>query len=427
MTRRDTRHQGPGSRLQTSAAVMVLTASLAALVWTTPRQAQADIGKAKRIRIMKGVVMLVALSRRGGRLLPVGRGSGTIISSEGHILTNYHVVANPKTRVAHGVVAVALTTAFDRTPKPACLAYPARGYLDPKLDLAVIKCSTEVNGRPLRRAIRWPKVELGRSAGIIPGDNLYIVGYPAVGGSTISFFAGKVGGFLGGPGVGVRAWIKTDASVSPGVSGGAAFGDDGKLVGIPTRLTWRRGGRTTIGMVRPIDRARVLIVRAKRGATPGPVTAPVPGPKPAPETVPEKAPVTAPPKRRSETPMMPSLPPRGPPKPAPRRAASHLMGRLLDASTRRPIKGGVVLVVKPGVDVTALRRHNLRRHVHTMGVSNSLGQFRTRAPLPQGAVYGIIVLMRGYRVVRVNKAVSVRRGARPLLTVGVLRLQRLRY
>ena len=411
MPERDTRLQAPGSRLRARAAVILLTMFAALLVGGAPIAARADISKAKRIRIMKGVVMLVALSRRGGRLLPVGRGSGTIISAEGHILTNYHVVANPKTGVVHGVVAVALTTAFDRTPKPTCLAYPGRGYLDRKLDLAVIKCQTEVNGRPLRRAIRWPMVELGRSAGIIPGDNLYIVGYPAVGGSTISFFAGKVGGFLGGPGLGARAWIKTDASVSPGVSGGAAFGDDGKLVGVPTRLTWRRGGRTTIGMVRPIDRARVLIVRAKRGAAPRPP----PGP----------------PSSRPVDPVIPSLPPRKPPRRPPRRAprqpASHLMGRLLDASTRRPVKGGVVLVVKPGVDVTSLRRHNLRRHVYTMGVSNSLGQFRTRAPLPQGWVYGIVVLMRGYRVVRVNEAVSVRRGARPLLTVGVLRLQRLRY
>ena len=235
----------------------ICTALLCVLLALPALPARADISKAKRIRIMKGVVMLVALSRRGGRLLPVGRGSGTVISAAGHILTNYHVVANIKTRVPHAVVAVALTTAFDRTPKPTCLAYPSRGYLDPRLDLAVLKCQTEVNGRPLRRAIRWPAVELGRSARVIPGDNLYIVGYPAVGGSTISFFAGKVGGFLGDKGLGARAWIKTDASVSPGVSGGAAFGDGGKLVGVPTRLTWRRGGRTTIGMVRPIEQVRV--------------------------------------------------------------------------------------------------------------------------------------------------------------------------
>ena len=384
---------------------VMLPGLLAVLAGLVPGPALADINKAKRIRIMKGVVMLVALARRGGRLLPVGRGSGTIISSAGHILTNYHVVADPKTRVAHNVVAVALTTAFDRVPKPTCLAYPGRGYLDPRLDLAVIKCQTEVNGKPLRRAIRWPAVELGRSAAIIPGDNLYVVGYPAVGGSTISFFAGKVGGFLGGAEVGARAWIKTDATVSPGISGGAAFDDHGKLVGVPSRLTWRRGGRTTIGMVRPIDRARVLIVRAIRGAAPAPVA----------------------PRRRTPVDPRPTAPRPAPRRLAPRRPASHLMGRLVDASNRRPLKGGVVLVVNPGVDVTSLRRHNLKRQIYTMGVSNSLGQFRTRRPLPQGRTYGIVVLLRGYRVVRVNRAVSVRRGARSLLTLGVLRLQRLRY
>jgi hypothetical protein len=177
-------------------------------------------------------------------------------------------------------------------------------------------------------------------------------------------------------------------------------------------------------MVRPIDRARVLVARAISGA---PASQPV---KPAPTPAPRTPPATAPGVRPAPTPQAPMMPSPPPVRPRPRKRrppASYLMGRLMDASTRLPVKGGVVLVIKPGVNVTALSRQNLRRFVYTMGVSNSLGQFRTRLPLAQGWTYGVVVLSRGYRVVRVNRAVSVRRGARPLLTVGVLRLQRLRY
>lgn len=383
-------------------AVLVVQV-LATLLASAPRPALADIDKAKRLRILKGVVMLVALARRGGRLYPVGRGSGTVISSSGHILTNDHVVANFSTKAPHQAVAVSLTTSFDRTPKPTCLAFPSRAYRAPALDLAVIRCETEVNGRPLRRAIRWPAVELGSSANIIPGDSLYIVGYPAVGGSTISFFAGKVAGFLGDPGAGLRAWIKTDASVSPGVSGGAAFDEQGKLVGVPTRLAWRKGGRTTIGMVRPINRAGQLIRNALAGGLVPPVK---------PRTAPGVA----------------TEPPRAPaPAAKPRVRASFLMGQLVDATSLRPVRGASVVVVKPGVDVRTLRRQTLRRKVYTVGTADSRGYFRTVRPLPHGWIYGVVVLARGYRLVRVNNAVNVRKGAKPLLNLGVLRLQRQRY
>ena len=395
--------------------------ALLACSWA-PGAALADIDKAKRIRIMKGVVMLVALTRQGTRLLPVGRGSGSVISTAGHILTNYHVVANTRTGRLHSVVAVALTTAFDKTPKPTCLAYPARGQLAPKLDLAVIKCQTEVDGRPLRRVIRWPRVQLGRSADVVPGDNLYIVGYPAVGGSTISFFAGKVGGFLGNASLGSRAWFKTDATVSPGVSGGAAFDDKGNLVGVPTRLTFRRGGRTTLGMVRPIDRARVLVARAVRGAAPAPPAKTAPA-----KTAPH--PKTPPPVAKKKTPPVPAAPPPPPTRaaPAPRAGrGSTLLGRLVDAGTLHPVQGGVVLVISPGLNVDSLSRANIKRHVHSMGVSDSLGNFRCREALARGWSYGLVVLARGFRVVRVNRAIHVRRGASARLTLGTLKLQRSR-
>jgi S1-C subfamily serine protease len=212
-----------------------------------------------RIRAMKGVVLILALEKRGDKTAIIGRGSGSVISASGLILTNNHVVADTKTGKPFDALAVCLTTSFDKTPRPTCIAYPSRAIRSPGLDLAVVKCEAELNGKPLRRKIEWPAVTRGDSGSIVPGDDLYVVGYPAIGGSTITFTSGKTSGFLDDKAVGRRAWIKTDALISPGVSGGAAFDDSGKLVGVPTQLRWQQGGRTSIGMVRPINRGKNLI------------------------------------------------------------------------------------------------------------------------------------------------------------------------
>src|SRR5690606_30985477 len=66
------------------------------------------------------------------------------------------------------------------------------------------------------------------------GDDLYILGYPAIGGDTITFTRGLVAGFTGDSQLGTRAWIKTDAAISGGNSGGLAANAAGQLIGVPT-------------------------------------------------------------------------------------------------------------------------------------------------------------------------------------------------
>jgi hypothetical protein len=68
------------------------------------------------------------------------------------------------------------------------------------------------------------------------GDTVNIFGYPGIGGETVTFTSGSVAGFSKEPGVrDRRAWIKTDATIAGGNSGGAAVNHDGELVGIPTQ------------------------------------------------------------------------------------------------------------------------------------------------------------------------------------------------
>ena len=241
-----------------------------------------------------------------------------------------------------------------------------------------------MNGRPLVRSITWRTLKVGRSSAVVPGDNLYIVGYPNVGGMTITFTAGKVGGFQPEQGLGDQAWIKTDAQISPGVSGGAAFNEQGKLVGVPTQMRWVPRGRINIGIVRSIDLARPLLAPVIGSRTPAP----------------------------------------RPPRVDPGGGSTRVSGTVLDASTRRPIRGASVLIIKPGIQVNKVRSKNLKTHVYTLGSSNSSGVFRARRALKRGATYGVVVTAKGYHVLRANKGIKLGTRASSELDVGVIRLRR---
>ncbi|MCA9671782.1 MAG: trypsin-like peptidase domain-containing protein [Myxococcales bacterium] len=444
-----------------SALVVALAVQLAAI-----QPAEAGMNRNKRMAIMRAVVRLVILKRQGSRLVAIGNGSGTIISKDGLILTNNHVVSNVRTGQVHDAIAVTVTKSFDKKPKAICLADPSRAIRQPALDLAIVKCERELNGKPLRRRIRWPVAPVGDSKKLIPGDELYIVGYPAVAGATITFTAGKVSGFLDHKNV-ARAWIKTDALISPGVSGGAAFNGDGELVGIPTLLRYRRGGRTNIGLARPVRKARPLLAQVvgKRWArlarrTVGPRTRYVmprlpgqPGPPPVgPDGVPRGM------REYGDRPGAGRAPGPGGPGGSPYAGGSRrypgyqpppgggmtpgsggpgsvqgrpgrtsvVAGIVVDASTMRPIRGAVIMVVRPGVSVRAVRPSTIKRYLATAAISDGRGIFRSKHALRHGRTYGVLVQARGYQPLAVDGAIQLYPGTPPLLNVGRVRLMPMR-
>ncbi len=164
----------------------------------------------------------------------IGTGSGTIIDPSGLILTNAHV-ATPSDIELTGLQ-VALTGDTDR---PAAPTYTAEVLAaDIVLDLAIIRIDGTLDGSAIPDA--FPFVKLGDSEGLEIGDDLSIFGYPGIGGNTITFTSGEVSGFTGDAVLGDRAWIKTDATIAGGNSGGLAANADGEIVGVPTR-----GGTTS--------------------------------------------------------------------------------------------------------------------------------------------------------------------------------------
>ena len=203
--------------------------------------------------VMQSVVQIVAL-KKGllGNMSSLWTGSGTIVHPSGIILTNCHV-ANPR---AMGMsspdadgLAIAITQSSD---EPPAITYFAEILVQaPELDIAVLRITTELNGRAVKN-LRLPFVSVGDSDDLELGDTISIFGYPGIGGETVTFTSGSVAGFSHEQGISDRrAWIKTDATIAGGNSGGTAVNQNGQLMGIPTQAAAGAG-------VTPVD-ARAVV------------------------------------------------------------------------------------------------------------------------------------------------------------------------
>lgn len=158
-------------------------------------------------------------------------GSGILVNASGIILTNAHVVTESET-CPFSRIGVALTQDESRPPVMIHTAEVLR--TDMKLDLAVLRIDGWTNPSKTAPVPReFPVAPLGDSDTVGLGDRLRILGYPAIGGETITSTSGEVSGFTSQDDIGVRALIKTDASISAGNSGGMALSANGKVIGIP--------------------------------------------------------------------------------------------------------------------------------------------------------------------------------------------------
>ncbi|HPR35777.1 MAG TPA: serine protease [Anaerolineaceae bacterium] len=238
----------------------------------------------------QAVVQITAFVDIDGETVPRWTGSGTIISSDGLILTNDHVVSSTRYEEVVALL-VSLTVAQDQPPVDSYYAYVVQA--DASLDLAVIKPAWDMKGNPLDYSqLRLPFVPLGDSDTLDLGESIVILGYPVIGGGTITLTRGEVSGFTSEEPFGNRAFIKTSGTIAGGNSGGLAVDSLGQIVGIPTQLgsgdlsldivdcrpvrDTNRDGYIDenddcvptggfINALRPINLARNMIDAAKRG------------------------------------------------------------------------------------------------------------------------------------------------------------------
>ena len=156
-----------------------------------------------------------------------GMGSGVIVSPDGYVVTNYHVVEGAKT------VTVAL---LDKREFAGSIVGS-----DPQTDLAVI----QIQGSNL------PFIAWGDSSKLDVGDYVLAVGSPFGLHSTVT--QGIVSA-KGRGGIGIAQYedfIQTDAAINPGNSGGALVNMRGELVGINTAILSRTGGYQGVGLAIP--------------------------------------------------------------------------------------------------------------------------------------------------------------------------------
>ena len=194
---------------------------------TTPPVSPADL--------IKAVVQIVGLKSQAGELTPSYSGSGTLISSTGLILTSAHV-ASPASQgnpyKEPDALAIGLV---DRPDQPPVFSYLARVVaLDAYLDLAVIQISSTMDGADVDPAsLDLPFVPLGDSDALYLGDEINLLGFPAVDSAVFTIDHATILGYRPEEGLGDHAWLVTEGAFGAlGNSGGLAADDAGLIIGI---------------------------------------------------------------------------------------------------------------------------------------------------------------------------------------------------
>jgi serine protease Do len=176
-------------------------------------------------------------------------GSGFIISADGYVVTNNHVISAG----ARGAVVESITvTLADRREYKATLV-----GRDPTSDLAVLK----IEGKDL------PFVRFGDSSKARVGDWVVAIGNPfGLGGSVTAGIISAVHRVTGQGGANDR-YIQTDASINRGNSGGPMFDLQGNVIGINSQILSPTGGNIGIGFAIPAEDAKPIIDTLMKGST----------------------------------------------------------------------------------------------------------------------------------------------------------------
>ncbi|MFC0349964.1 S1C family serine protease [Undibacterium danionis] len=189
---------------------------------------------------------------------PSSSGSGVIMSPQGHILTNNHVIQGAN------AIEVALADGRQATAKVI--------GTDPDTDLAVLQIDLK----------DLPTITLGHSEESNVGDVVLAIGNPFGVGQTVTM---GIVSALGRNSVGINTYenfIQTDAAVNPGNSGGALVDANGNLLGINSAIYSQNGGSLGIGFAIPVSTIKMVmeaiitdgqVVRGYLGISPEDITA----------------------------------------------------------------------------------------------------------------------------------------------------------
>src|SRR5688500_7133962 len=203
--------------------------------------------------IQPAVVSIKTQAYQRGRFFAAqGAGSGFLLTADGEVLTNAHVVA--------GATSIEVMLNGERTGRPADLVGADAGA-----DIALLK---------IRDASDLPVATLGKSSDLRVGDSVVAIGNALDLGATPTVTEGIVSALdrtIEVPGETLSGLIQTDAAINRGNSGGPLVDAQGRVVGVNTVVA---GDAQNIGFALAVDRVKVVIERLRAGedapsSTPG--------------------------------------------------------------------------------------------------------------------------------------------------------------
>ncbi len=182
-------------------------------------------------KIVKSVVIIKTRPTRSSAFNEKHIGSGVIISDEGYIATNLHVISGIQNFIVEtndGINLDANLIGFDK-----------------RSDLAILKVTKE-NG------LNFNSIAFAKKNSISVGDNVFAIGDPFGLGLTVT--SGIVSANNRNTGNPYLELIQTDAAVNPGNSGGALINENGELVGITSKIFSTTGSFSGISFALPVDK-----------------------------------------------------------------------------------------------------------------------------------------------------------------------------
>ena len=185
-----------------------------------------------------------------------GIGTGFVVSTDGQILTNAHVVSES------GVTASSVTVVFKSSSGSQGTEIPATIVgSDESTDVALLKIDPS-------QAPSLTPVKLGDSSKVAVGEEVVAIGNPL--GLDFSLSSGVVSATnrqLQSPnGATITGGIQTDAAINPGNSGGPLFNANGEVIGINEQIDSQSGGNEGIGFAVPINTAVSVMQQMQNGS-----------------------------------------------------------------------------------------------------------------------------------------------------------------
>ncbi len=217
-------------------APLEVTEAAAPQTYDTEEQNNISVYKRVSPAVVNITSTAVAFDFFYGAVPQEGQGSGVVIDKEGHILTNYHVVANARQ--------VEVTMSNKKKYKAQVIG------LDRSHDLAVIK----IEAPNLQPAV------LGDSSQLQVGQKVYAIGNPfGLSGTMTRGIVSSIRSVREPEGGFIDEAIQTDAAINPGNSGGPLLNSRGDVIGINTMIASNVGQSAGIGFAIPVNAAKAVL------------------------------------------------------------------------------------------------------------------------------------------------------------------------